>query len=271
VLATETFDDKGLPHTLEQLTFMGSKTHPYRGALHLLASRAGADALSAWTAIDHTAYTISSAGAEGFLNMLPVYLEHILYPTLTDEGFLSEIYHVDGHGEEGGVVFSEMQGIEQTSERVLMRYANRKTNPPGSGYQSVTGGLLKDIRQLTIEQIRDFHEQYYQPWNPCLHVDGNVPLVQLLKVLYEMIDPMIVKHAGGRNKARTLESWQRHWVEPIRSTGPVIKKDVKDITRFISDNETFGAAMLVWKGPAIKDHMVKTVSNDYAAAQRSVT
>jgi Zn-dependent M16 (insulinase) family peptidase len=82
VLATETFDDKGLPHTLEHLTFMGSKSYPHKGALDLLASRAGADGLSAWTAIDHTAYTISSAGPEGFLNMLPVYLEHILHPTL---------------------------------------------------------------------------------------------------------------------------------------------------------------------------------------------
>lgn len=32
--------------------------------------------------VDHTCYTISTAGSEGFLSLLPVYLDHILYPTL---------------------------------------------------------------------------------------------------------------------------------------------------------------------------------------------
>ncbi|KAJ9101074.1 hypothetical protein QFC21_003292 [Naganishia friedmannii] len=258
VLATETFDDKGLPHTLEHLTFMGSKSYPYKGALDLLASRAGADSLSAWTAIDHTAYTISSAGPEGFMNMLPVYLEHILYPTLTKEGFLSEIYHVDGNGEEGGVVFCEMQGIEQSSGRVLMRYANRETNPPGSGYRSVTGGLLNDIRQLTIEQIREFHKHNYKPWNLCLHVDGSVPLGQLLQVLNKVVDPMIVKNAGGPSETSPPENWQRPWLEPVPTAGPVIEKESKHTVRFMSDDETVGAAMMVWKGPAIENHMAKT-------------
>ncbi|KAJ9118591.1 hypothetical protein QFC22_003811 [Naganishia vaughanmartiniae] len=237
---------------------MGSKSYPYKGALDLLASRAGADGLSAWTAIDHTAYTISSAGPEGFLNMLPVYLEHILYPTLTKEGFLSEIYHVDGKGEEGGVVFSEMQGIEQSAERILMRYANRETNSLGSGYGSVTGGLLKDIRQLTIEQIRGFHEQYYKPWNLCLHVDGSVPLAQLLQVLNKIVDPMILRNACGIRDASPPADWQRPWMEPIRSAGPVIEKDFKHTIKFMSDDETLGAAMMVWKGPVIQDHMMKT-------------
>lgn len=32
--------------------------------------------------VDHTCYTISTAGSEGFLSLLPVYLDHILYPTI---------------------------------------------------------------------------------------------------------------------------------------------------------------------------------------------
>ena len=41
-----------------------------------------------------------------------LYLDHILYPTLTDAGFTTEVYHVNGLGEDAGVVFSEMQGRE---------------------------------------------------------------------------------------------------------------------------------------------------------------
>ncbi|KAJ9110895.1 hypothetical protein QFC19_001404 [Naganishia cerealis] len=261
VLATETFDDSGLPHTLEHLTFMGSESYPYKGVLDLLAGRAGADGLSAWTAIDHTAYTISSAGSEGFLNMLPVYLEHILYPTLTKEAFLSEIYHVDENGEEGGVVFSEMQGIEQKSDRILSRHADRMAHPSGSGYGSVTGGLLEDLRQLDVERIRRYHDQYYKPWNLCLHVDGSVPLPQLLEVLNNVVDPMIMAKSGGLTNARPPPEWQRPFVDTISATGPIIDADFKTIVPFMADDESLGEAILKWKGPETGQRMLKTALN----------
>lgn len=31
---------------------------------------------------DHTCYTVDTAGAEGFIRLLPVYLDHVLFPTL---------------------------------------------------------------------------------------------------------------------------------------------------------------------------------------------
>jgi Zn-dependent M16 (insulinase) family peptidase len=39
---------------------------------------------------------------QGFLNMLPVFLDHILFPTLSDHAFLTEVHHVNGHGVDGG-------------------------------------------------------------------------------------------------------------------------------------------------------------------------
>lgn len=82
-LATEALDDDGLPHTLEHLVFMGSKSFPYKGVLDVLANRCLASGTNAWTDTDHTCYTYSTAGSEGFLNLLPIYLDHILNPTLT--------------------------------------------------------------------------------------------------------------------------------------------------------------------------------------------
>ena len=40
---------------------------------------------------DHTCYTMTTAGSQGFLNLLPIYLDHILYPTLTPEGKYNQI------------------------------------------------------------------------------------------------------------------------------------------------------------------------------------
>lgn len=33
---------------------------------------------------------MACAGSQGFLSMLPVYVDHILFPTLTEAGFISE-------------------------------------------------------------------------------------------------------------------------------------------------------------------------------------
>ena len=46
-----------------------------------------------------TPTTISTAGSEGALNLLPIYADHILFPTITDSGFKTEIHHITGEGE----------------------------------------------------------------------------------------------------------------------------------------------------------------------------
>ena len=97
VIATEadtnewSHKDDGLPHTLEHAIFMGSELFPYKGILDKVANRCCADGTNAWTATDHTCYTLTTAGAEGCMSMLPIYADHILYPTLTDECFLTEV------------------------------------------------------------------------------------------------------------------------------------------------------------------------------------
>lgn len=45
---------------------------------------------------------ITTAGSDGFLQLLPVYVDHILFPTLTDEGFYTEVHHIDQNGEDAG-------------------------------------------------------------------------------------------------------------------------------------------------------------------------
>ena len=94
-------DNDGLPHTLEHLVFLGSEDYPYKEVLDLLANRALADRwggvtvkllswsqvhlhprTNAWTDTDHTCYTVYTAGPSGFLSILPVYMDHILHPTL---------------------------------------------------------------------------------------------------------------------------------------------------------------------------------------------
>lgn len=108
-LTLQALDDDGLPHTLEHLIFLGSEDYPYKEVLDLLANRALADRTNAWTDTDHTCYTVYTAGPSGFLSILPVYLDHILYPNLREEDYLTEVHHINGEGQDAGVVYSEMQ------------------------------------------------------------------------------------------------------------------------------------------------------------------
>lgn len=88
-----------LPHTLEHAIFLGSEKYPFKGILDKLANRSLADGTNAWTATDHTCYTLYTAGCEGALNLLPVYADHILNPLLTDNAFTTEVHHITGDGE----------------------------------------------------------------------------------------------------------------------------------------------------------------------------
>lgn len=136
---------------MEHLIFLGSELYPYKGILDGVANRCLAQGTNAWTDTDHTAYTLSTAGSEGFLNMLPVYLDHILYPTITDSAFHTEVHHITGEGEDAGVVYCEMQGRENSSLSRVYR-AMLLNMYPNCGYSAETGGIMSNLRDLKVEK-----------------------------------------------------------------------------------------------------------------------
>jgi Zn-dependent M16 (insulinase) family peptidase len=133
---------------------MGSQKYPYKGIIDHLANRGFSNGTNAWTDTDHTAYTVSTAGEQGFLQLLPIYVDHILYPTMTHAGFVTEVHHIDPKGADSGVVYSEMQGRENTASDLMEVKKHQLTNLPGSAYRSETGGLMEALRVLTVEQSK---------------------------------------------------------------------------------------------------------------------
>lgn len=182
-LATEAHNDDGLPHTLEHLIFLGSELYPYKGILDLLANRCLASGTNAWTDTDHTCYTIKTVGSNGFLKLLPIYLDHILFPTLSGSGFTTEVHHVNGDGKDCGVVYCEMQGRENTAEsRTSLAYLREMY--PNSGYSAETGGILHNLRSSTTnEKVRQYHAQFYRPENLTLIITGQVGIDDVAKAL----------------------------------------------------------------------------------------
>jgi Zn-dependent M16 (insulinase) family peptidase len=79
-------------HAPPSLVFMGSEKYPYKGIIDHFANRGFSNGTNAWTDTDHTAYTVSTAGEAGFLQILPIYVDHILYPTISKAGFTTEVH-----------------------------------------------------------------------------------------------------------------------------------------------------------------------------------
>ncbi|XP_049872194.1 uncharacterized protein C05D11.1-like isoform X2 [Pectinophora gossypiella] len=250
-LATEAHDDDGLPHTLEHLIFLGSERYPYKGILDLLANRCMAHGTNAWTDTDHTCYTIYTAGDEGMLTLLPIYLDHILMPTLTDEGFITEVHHVDGDGENAGVVYCEMQGRENNADsRCELRLL--RAMYPNSGYSSETGGIMKNLRESTTNtKVRNFHKKFYRPENLTIILTGQISADDVFSALGTVEDDIIAK----RGK-KPQDEWQKPWttVPPTPLYG-----ELKE--QWPADTEDCGQVLFGWRGPILKEsHALKDLT-----------
>ncbi|KIN03849.1 hypothetical protein OIDMADRAFT_158735 [Oidiodendron maius Zn] len=251
-LATEIFDDSGSPHTLEHLIFMGSKSYQYKGLLDKLATRAYSNT-NAWTATDHTAYTLDTAGWDGFAQILPVYLEHVILPTLTDEGCYTEVHHIDGEGNDAGVVYSEMQGVENTGAEIMDIKARQLLYPENVGFRYETGGLMGTLRVLTADRIREFHKEMYQPKNLCLVLVGEVDQEHMLQILDKFEEGIL------DDIPRPDAPFKRPWVESAQP--PAIDRTVIEEVQFPEEDESTGEVLIALFGPNCNDSVATAALN----------
>ncbi|KIH90871.1 hypothetical protein SPBR_00123 [Sporothrix brasiliensis 5110] len=252
-LATEIFDDSGAPHTLEHLVFMGSRSYQYKGLLDKLASRAYSGT-NAWTAVDHTAYTLETAGWEGFAQILPVYLEHVLLPTITDDACLTEVHHINGKGHDAGVVYSEMQALESNSGELMDLRARRHMYPENVGFRYETGGMVEALRVLTASRIREFHKAMYQPRNLAVIVVGEVDQDNLLSILDEFEESI-------KDDIPALDTtpFKRPWIDSAQP--PAISETIVDTVEFPEDDESIGEIIVGYFGPDCNDMIATSALN----------
>ncbi|BGP21371.1 hypothetical protein JCM10295v2_000245 [Rhodotorula toruloides] len=250
---TEVFSLNGTPHTKEHLTFTASQHFPWCGVLDALSSRVLSHGTNAWTEVDNTTYTFDCASVEGMLDIVPVYLDHILFPLMTPEIFKTEIYHVDGTGREGGVVFSEMQDNEGSEGSVLEIGLRRILYDRDNAYRSETGGQLDALRKLTLDDVKDFHARMYVPQNMTVVVTGeSIDPTRLLRTLNEKTEKAIV--AAGLAKGPHPAGWSRPFVESRTARNePVLVRDIVKKVEYADSDESVGVVNLAWVGPSVDD------------------
>ncbi|KAJ3342583.1 hypothetical protein HDU93_001971 [Gonapodya sp. JEL0774] len=174
IVPTQSLGDAGEAHTLEHLVFCGSKfLAPHRGYLDLLANRSLSTGTNAYTSEDHTAYLAVTVGLTGMLNLLPVFLDHVLHPTLRDSQFLTEVHHVDGQGAHQGVVYCEMASRENTEGDLLDHAVRRHLFSDVTTYSRECGGLTPEIIKLDNDTIKRYHGTFYALENVALVICGH--------------------------------------------------------------------------------------------------
>lgn len=232
---------------------MGSKKYPYKGLLDKL-SATQLSSTNAWTSQDQTCYTLNTAGDEGFLNLLPVYLDHILNATVTDAACATEVYHIDSKGDEKGVVFSEMQGHEHTSDSLMTVEAQKMLFDGRSGYATNTGGCLSALRVLKAETIKQYHRDVYRPSNLSVIVAGDIDPQSFISTLDKVDEDYALNHAQ-----QLEESHSRPFVESALSAAasPLINTTYRTI-EFPDSTESSGEVLISWLGPSITDLQANT-------------
>lgn len=208
--------------------------------MDLLANKSFSFGTNAYTDTDHTNYTISTAGSEGFLNLMPIYLDHLLFPTLTDSAYVTEVHHITGSGEDAGIVYCEMQARENSGDSRCNQEMLRALYPGKCGYKSNTGGAMHNLRTSTSnEKCRNYHKQYYNSKNLCVVVTGPVEADEVFKVIKPIEDKIVQR---GAHKI----DFERPWQSPV----PPLPGNVTKTVQYPSDTDDDGLVYIGFRGPS---------------------
>ncbi|ORX60755.1 hypothetical protein BCR36DRAFT_272715 [Piromyces finnis] len=237
-------NDKGLPHTLEHLIFCGSKNYPNRGYLDSLANRCLSIGTNAYTAEDNTGYTLVTAGAEGTINILPVFLDHVIQPSLRPYQFLTEIYHIDGSAKQKGVVYCEMASRENTEPDLLDLHLRKNLFQNQSTYSFECGGKTKDIKDLTNDEIIEYHKKFYDPSNITVIICGLIDKEKALKSL-ENVPELLCSH-----KDPSIMDIPAIEYPPL----PIVENNlISETVHFPVSDADVGSISYAWRGPGLEN------------------
>lgn len=231
--------------------FLGSEDYPYRHVINNIAKNCHVTAFNSWTAVNYTCYTYTSASECGFFNMLPIFMDHLLFPTLKKTNYITDIYHIDEYGRDAGHVAQSLDALESSKNEIILRevmnlvYAN-------TDYRFSPYGKMQNIRtSASNEKVRRFHSKSYRPENCFIIVVGS----QLQKVLncLESVERKII-NKGHRS----------HFHRPWQSAIPPLPLEdhFMSYVKYPSSEDVTATITMAWRGPNIVRDYPKILACD---------
>lgn len=185
-------DDTGVFHILEHSVLCGSRRFPVKEPFVELLKGSLYTFLNAMTYNDKTVYPVSSKNDRDFYNLVSVYMDAVLHPSMLENEkiFRQEGWHyeINDSGElaYNGVVYNEMKGAYSSADD-LANEIIMKMLYEGSCYAKDSGGDPDAIPSLTYESFKAAHGRYYHPSNAKILLDGEIELDSILGLLDEYL------------------------------------------------------------------------------------
>lgn len=167
--ATESDSINGMAHFLEHMIFKGTDRLA-SGEFERLIEAKGA-ITNAATSQEYTQYYINTAPRD-FSELAPLQLEVVFNALIPEAEFERERL----------VVLEEIRRSEDNPQRRTFSQA-METCFNQLPYRRPVLGPAEVISQLTPQQMRDFHDYWYQPESMTVAVVGNLPVTELTEIV----------------------------------------------------------------------------------------
>lgn len=229
----------GTSHVLEHCVLTGSEK--YDVDFWELQSFALFTSSNAFTDEYGTLYFFNSNDEAEVFKVIPILADYVFFPTLTEEAFMQECFHVE----------FDANGDGRRKDIVGVVYNEMRARPPET---FCVGGIYYKLHELTNKKIREYHKKYYRPDNCLFFYDGTSTLddvlLQLNKFIPDLEEKFQTPQVPQRNNCsikdflqkqadkETSESFEEYWSacnavfvpEPV----PPKKSVTKNISEYLS-------------------------------------
>lgn len=240
---TPVSDSRGITHILEHSVFEGSRKYNQKGNLDYLLNNSLATFLNAGTFQDRTMYYFSSSFKKDYLNIMDIYLDFVFFPNLEENTFKREGYFYkkeNGKYEFNGIVFNEMKDSLLGYERKNY-YDTLKHLFPNSTFSHLQGGDPVDVVDLTVHDLKNYHEEYYHPSNSYTIIYGKIDKKKVFQKLDEYFSEF-------EHKKIEIESSVTSIKEP--------KKIVDYYQDYLEDGLVSYSKSIVFDKPSFEDEVI---------------
>lgn len=157
----ELHGQKGIAHLFEHLMFQGSGNIPKMGHFKFIQQAGGT--LNAFTMADYTAY----------YEQVPSHQLETCFWLESDRLYDLRLTEENLQNQKDVVIEERMQNYDNAPYGLAL-FKLFENLMRGSSYETPTIGLPVDIKDFSLTQALEFHNNYYRPDNLIIAVSGNV-------------------------------------------------------------------------------------------------
>jgi len=171
--AVEADSINGMAHFLEHMVFKGTAQLQSGEFEHLIEQRGGV--MNAATSHDYTYYYMTVA-PQDFAAGAIAQIDLVLNASIPEAAFEQERL----------VILEEIRRAQDNPRRQLFEQA-MKLGYCKLPYRRPVLGSANVVKQLTLQQMRQFHQSWYQPQSITAVVVGNLPVEQLIQAVEDKL------------------------------------------------------------------------------------